>query len=488
MANLLINNFWGWIWDDPFLLRTGECLDMDWIDIITTPRKISGRQTFADRTYWTLVWTFSDTLNYVTETIDGTVQSYATLTYAWSATLTAIVAGADIHISMWSNLSDYNSSTNPEWIRHIFFTYDWVNNYIKIVRKNSWSYIQEWASISTSTLLPVTTRTTAVCYLWEWSLLFSRGNKIYELNPTTPAVPSTTPKVTLPLWAVVKKIFYFGWLVQFVYTIGSNTYIQGCSYDWTTFKLNTYHDDTLGVQCLDAVLNNNTIYWISRTGVYTYTGTSQIAKKFTLTSNAKCSYNWGYLRIIDQNNFYEYWTDKPRYPSNLSKTVLINLIKWVTEQSLITFEWSGKYYIDTPLARYKKSFYTLHPYTAGQFWVHKKWLGFRIGYMLPRNSYTDASVQATITVAIQTDDTYAVNTATFYTIDTISDKTKRYIDITPKIISDALWIAGYSEEFGWVKLKLTLNAWDPDATYGWFLFRKIGEVYDISYYHQEVEN
>jgi len=45
MAELLINN-WGGISDDPFLTRPGECLDMDGIDIRTTPRKIQALQSF----------------------------------------------------------------------------------------------------------------------------------------------------------------------------------------------------------------------------------------------------------------------------------------------------------------------------------------------------------------------------------------------------------------------------------------------------------
>ena len=132
MAELLINSWGGWIGDDPFLSRTGECLDMDGIDIRTTPRRITADTTNL-WTYSPQCMAYNDQLNHVTETIDGVVQSYFSHCAIGIANIDTLVAGASKHITVWSNILDYNVATNPEWIRHIFFTSDNSTNPIKIV-------------------------------------------------------------------------------------------------------------------------------------------------------------------------------------------------------------------------------------------------------------------------------------------------------------------------------------------------------------------
>ena len=136
MAELLINQ-WGWIGDDPFLVRENECIDMDWIDIRTTPRKIQCAPAFFG-TYASETAPYNDTLSYVTESIDWVLQSYWSHCYITTTNIDTLVAGADRHITVGSNLSDYNSTTNPEWVRHFFFTYDNATNPIKIITYVAW--------------------------------------------------------------------------------------------------------------------------------------------------------------------------------------------------------------------------------------------------------------------------------------------------------------------------------------------------------------
>ena len=165
----------------------------------------------------------------------------------------------------------------------------------------------------------------------------------------------------------------------------------------------------------------------------------------------------------------------------------------VTENYVITYwtmattpftTWFFQDWINTA---YKNSTYIFHPYTAGQFWINKKWLGIVFGYTLPRGSYTDPSIQCSITVAVQTYDMYASNPNTYTTIATITDKTKTSKDIMFTEISKALWDAGYSDEVSLFKIKLNLNAWDPFSAYGNTLFRKTPEVYDIYFTHEEIK-
>lgn len=86
---------------------------MDGIDIRTTPRKIQSALSFLG-TYASDTAPYNDTLNYVTETIDGVIQSYGSHCYSSFTNLDTLVAGADRHITVGSNLSDYNVTTNPE--------------------------------------------------------------------------------------------------------------------------------------------------------------------------------------------------------------------------------------------------------------------------------------------------------------------------------------------------------------------------------------
>lgn len=491
MVEMLINNWGWWIWDDPFLYRDWECLDMQDIDIRTTPRKISCDSAFFG-SYATETAPYNDTLYYATETVDWLVQSYGSHCYINSTNIDALVAWADMHITVGSNVSDYNSTTNPEGIRHIFFTYNNSTNQIKIVWYSGWTRAIIWSAINTSgwaapANIPALYRTTAVCYLWKGAIIFARGSKIYELNPET-AVLSTWAKIELPVGAVVKYITYQGWLINIVYTINNDTFIHGCTYDWTNYKLYPYADKTVGEKCLSAVANGAFINWISTTGIFLYNWTSQLVKKVTFTTWAVCSYNKWVLRIWDGTDFYEYGVQKPWYWNPLTKKTNPISIYWVTENYVLTFQsGANKFRQDSPSWAYKNSTYTTHPYTAWQFWITKKWLWLRIGYTLPRSTYTDSSIQCSITVAIQTYDMYASNTTTFVTIATITDKTKTSREIMFTEIAKLLWDAWYSEEFEYFRLKLTLNAWDPYAAYSNTLFRKTPEVYDIFLTHQEIK-
>lgn len=491
MANLLINNFGGWIGDDPFLSRTGECLDMDGIDIRTTPRKISSDETFL-WTYASISANYNDTLNYVTETANGIIQSYSAHCYINSTNIDALVAGADRHITVWSNNLDYNSTTNPEWVRHIFFTYDNATNPIKVVWYSGGVYAIIAPTASTSWWSApaniVSWRTTAVCYIWAWALLFARWNKIYEYNPSTQVV-SSGHKIELPLGAVVNNIYYYGWLIQIVYTIYNDTYIHGCSYQWSVYQLNTYAEKTSWEKCLSSTLSNNVIYWVSTGGIFAFTGTSQLVKKYSFSTDAICAYNKWILRIWDWTSFFEYWINKPGYWNPFTKKSSLLSIEWITETRIVTFSgWNFR--LDVSAWAYKQNnTYIIHPYTSWQFWIIKKWLWLRIWYTLPPvSSYTDSSILCSITVWIQTNETYVSNTVVFHTIATILDTNETYIDITPQMINKWLETAGFSSNFWWCKLKLTFNCWDPFAGYWNTLFRKTPEIFDISYYHTEIEN
>lgn len=495
MAELLINN-WGWISDDPFLTRPGECLDMDWIDIRTTPRKIQCSNAFL-WPYATITAPYNDTLTYVTETIDWLVQSYGAHCYINSTNIDSLVAWSDRHITVWSNASDYNSSTNPEWLRHFFFTYDNSTNPIKIVTYSGWVRANRTAVNTSWWASPaniVSNRCTAVCYLWKGAIIFARGNKIYEFNPDTETLTAGA-KIELEIGAVVKNLYYYNWQITIIYNIGNDCYIRNATYDGTTYKLTYYADINVWEKCLSSTSNRGIIYWISTSGIFQYSGQSQIVKSYTLSSSSICAYSKGILRIADWLNFYEYWVNKPNYGSPFTKIVSSLPIYWVTQTYVVTY-WTMAltpftvwFFQDSLNTLYKATnYYITAPYTAGQFAMQKKWLWIKIWYRFqPLSSYTTTSIQASITVAVQTDLIERVNSTTYVTVATITDLETNSLDIWLQQITTALQTAWYSPDFWYIRFKITLSAGDPFTWYGSVLFRKTPEVFDFYITHEEIK-
>ncbi len=495
MAELLINN-WGWIGDDPFLVRENECIDMDWIDIRTTPRKIQCAKSFFG-SYATNLFTGTDTSNYITETVDWIVQSYSSNCYIWSTTITSLVAGSDRHVTVGSNLSDYNITTNPEWVRHFFFTYDNSTNPIKEVWyvagvravlhtiNTSW-----WAAPADIT----SNRCTAVCSIWNGSIIFARGNKIYTINPSvaTPLVASGA-KIELEIGAVVQNLYYYNWQITIVYNIGNDCYIRNATYDGTTYKLTYYADINPGEKCISSTMSRGVIYWVSTSGIFQYSGQSQLVKAYTITTSALCSYNKWVLRIGDWSNFIEFGVNKPWYWTPLTKkSIPTGVIILVSENYIVTYQsWYNQYRLDNDLSSgfYKASnYYITAPYTAGQFAIKKAGLGFVIGHRFqPLSQYTTTTTQCSITVAIQTDLMERINSATYVTVETITDLESSKTIIGLNDIATALQTAGYSNNFGYIRFKITLNAWDPYVAYGSTLYRKTPELFDFYITHDELQ-
>jgi hypothetical protein len=190
-------------------------------------------------------------------------------------------------VTIGSNFSDYNATTNPDGVRHFFWTYDNSTNPIKIVTYSSGVRANRTA-VSTSTI--ENARTTAVCPLWKGAIIFSRNNKIYEFNPSTETL-SAGAKIELEIGAVVKNMYYYNGQITIVYNIGEDCYIRNATYDGTTYKLTYYADINIGEKCITSCMNRGSIYWISTSGIFQYAGQSQLVKAYKFTTNAVCAYN-----------------------------------------------------------------------------------------------------------------------------------------------------------------------------------------------------
>ena len=487
---MLINQ-WGWISDDAFLTRANECLDMDGIDIRTTPRKIQADFAFLG-TYAIDTAPYNDTLNYVTETLDWVVQSYGYHCYITTTNIDSLVAGADRHITVGSNFSDYNVTTNPEWIRHFFFTNNGSTNPIKIVARVAGVNANRTAVNTSGWASPaniVSNSCTAVCYLWKGSIIFARGNKIYEFNPDTETLTAGA-KIELEIGAVVKNLYYYNGQITIVYNIWNDCYIRNATYDGVIYKLTYYADINPGDKCLSSTINRWMLYWISTSGIFQYSGQSQLVKKYPFTSSAICAYSQWVLRIADTTNYYEYGVNKPGYGTPLTRMSMVLPMLWITSLYAITFQNGlNKFKLEDRRWAYKASnFYITAPYTAGQFGIQKKWLTIRIWYRFSRLlSYTTTTIQETITIQIQTDLMERVNSVNYLTIANITDLETNSLDIWFQQINKALQTNGYSCDFGYIRFKIILGAGDPYTAYGSTLFRKTPEVFDFYISHEEIK-
>jgi hypothetical protein len=236
-------------------------------------------------------------------------------------------------------------------------------------------------------------------------------------------------------------------------------------------------------------MNRGSIYWISTSGIFQYSGQSQLVKAYPFTTSAICAYNKWVLRIGDSTNFYEFGVNKPGNWSPLTRISTVLPIVWVTQIYTITFQ-SGlnKFKLDAPGAYKASNFYITAPYTAGQFGIQKKWLGIRIWYRFNRlAAYTTATIQETITIQIQTDLMERVNSGTYITIASIINLETNSLDIWFQKINAELQTAGYSCDFWYIRFKIILGAGDPYIAYGNTLFRKTPEVFDFYISHEEIK-
>ena len=138
---------------------------------------------------------------------------------------------------------------------------------------------------------------------------------------------------------------------------------------------------------------------------------------------------------------------------------------------------------------YKASnYYITAPYTAGQFGIKKAGLWVVLWHRFqPLSQYTTTTTQCSITVAIQTDLMERTNSATYVTVETITDLESSKTIIGLNDIATALQTAGHSNNFGYIRFKITLNAWDPYVAYGSTLYRKTPELFDIYISHEELQ-
>ncbi len=499
---MLINN-WGGIGNDEYLQSWSELFDARDIDF-SSSRVIRSNWAYNKGTSIRATASINTVRKY-TKNLYTSVISDSTDAKVWDGTtLRSIGYNSFSHQTIWYDTGVYNEATAQNVMRHFFFPYNgWVIAYSNYNGSTvSTISTSTYPRLNDNTLIPW-----ASCYLWKGAIIFSYGNGIHEVNPSPNTPTYNGEKVTLPIGSFVHNISYFNGQIFFVYTIegNSSTYIQGCSYDSVTYKLNNYITEIPGQECIGATTASNLIYWVSSNtiNVFDWQNNTILKKLYTRDwiddffyspsgwSENVCSFNDWFLRVTATNKIYFYWNKRTGFAKNL---VEMKLDSWYTALALwndwyaIISDWSNQR-ISTIWSNYNATSYvTTVPYTAGQYWRNKSGLYARIGYNLR------SSNGGSIKISITTDSIIRANLwldeyADYVDIVTISDATKTYYDITTNMISQALQTAWYSNEWALIKLKITLtNGWSTTGDNWETRYLYTPEVFDIYINHEEVKN
>lgn len=500
MAEMLINN-WGWIGNDEYLQSGSELFDARDIDF-SSSRLIRSNWAYSKGTSIRTTWTWF--LRKYSKNLYSHVLSYSDDAKIWDGwTLRSIGYNSYSHQTVWYGNGTYNEVTAQNEMRHFFFPYNAGRIVYANFNGSSVSTINTstYPRLNDNSLIPW-----ASCYLWKWAMIFSCWNGIHELNPSPNTPIYNGEKVTLPIGSFVHNISYFNGQIFFVYTIDGNTstFIQGCSYDSVTYKLNNYITEIPWQECIGATTASNTIYWVSSNTINMFDGQSNtVIKKlytrdwindfFYSPSNGSenvCSYNDWFLRVLSTNKVYFYGNKRTGFAKNL---VEMKLDSWYVPLALGN-DWYAiisdgiNHRISLIWSNYnQKSYVVTVPYTAGQYGRNKEWLALRLGYNIKTTSGGSIKVSITTNNVIRTN-VPPEEYSQYVDIATITDSTKSYFDITNVMISKALWDAGYSSEWALMKLKIELTNWGiTTGDNGETRYLNSPEVFDLYIYHDEVK-
>ncbi len=256
-------------------------------------------------------------------------------------------------------------------------------------------------------------------YVVKGSLLFSYGNNIFSLNPSTTVPVYTKIEIELPEWAFVNFLRYYWGQLWIVYTKEgiNSTFIQWASYSGTAYTLNTYHVEVSWQKCIWACSDSWVIYWVSETSINVFDWSQNHIVKTLYEKNWTTGYfynpnsrqsrwvisyhDW-FIRVNWVWKYYLYWTKKPNTKKNMTEASL------TTGEQISCFSDWGKaivyhtgstkmYNCLTGYSMYN-SYIVTNPFTWGRLSQQKKSLRIRIGYNMKQSN------PWTIKVSIITDD------------------------------------------------------------------------------------
>ncbi len=503
MAESVIN-YWEGIGDDQYTQNWYEVFDAHNIDY-SSGRKITAIWTYTWQDWAELITGASSTglfnateVNWVTAL---SFSSWEAKVY-YSGTLNWIWYTSQNHITVGTDLSAYNETTNPKAMRHFFMPY----NAWRIVYANYNGSTVGTIDVSAIAKLNVTwAYPWAMEYVVKGSLLFSYGNNIFSLNPSTTVPVYTKIEIELPEWAFVNFLRYYWGQLWIVYTKEgiNSTFIQWASYSGTAYTLNTYHVEVSWQKCIWACSDSWVIYWVSETSINVFDWSQNHIVKTLYEKNWTTGYfynpnsrqsrwvisyhDW-FIRVNWVWKYYLYWTKKPNTKKNMTEASL------TTGEQISCFSDWGKaivyhtgstkmYNCLTGYSMYN-SYIVTNPFTWGRLSQQKKSLRIRIGYNMKQSN------PWTIKVSIITDDIIRSNSWEFYSdyveLATITDSSNTFYEIMPTTISSELWSAWYSDEFGLVKIRIDLY-W---AWLVWWLtetrYTNHPDLFDIYFTYEEI--
>lgn len=482
MAELLVNQ-WGWISDDSFLWNKGEFLDLTNIDVRDTARKMKMNTSIEWPTFLTCEskvtrWTMIQGI----ETTSGT----ATIKSNWSTTnsvylewtnKTSTISGWPTHNQKFERIEFAND-------QFFIFTNNTANNNIYVLNTNMGTLNATKDTIAGGQPnLP----TTASCPIYNDKIIYAKGNQIHEIDVASWVI-SATAKLTIPKNSVIKTLYFNNDSLYILSTLNNDTYCYIATFNGTSYTLR-YEKKLTGYVALKAIGDNGIIWVTTAEWIFQFNWDFQFVKAVTLTASQDIAYNKNILKIVNGNNYYEYWHTKPWYNNILTKRYTASTIAIVTKNYVWVEEASeDRMYLEWQTYYEANGTATTLPYMAWEFWMLKKGLSIRFGCQFPVYTYTGGATQASIVVSVQTDEMDR-NSAWFATVSTITDHSTRRVEIWLSQINTALWTAGYSSDFQYLKVKLQLNAGENVVILGGDTkYRVTPSIFDFIIKHDEIQN
>lgn len=482
MAEMLVNQ-WGWIADDSFLWNKGEFLDLTNIDVRDTARKMKMNTSIEWPTFFTC-WSKA--------TLWAMIQGIETT--SWLATIKSNGSNINsVHLEWTNKTSTISGGTtsNQKFERIEFandqffiFTNNTTNNNIFVLSTNMGTLNSTKDTIAWSQPnLPVT----ASCPIYNDKIIYSKWNQIHEIDVASWAI-SATAKLTLPKNSVIKLLYFNNDSLYVLSTLNNDTYCYIATFNGSAYTLR-YEKKLTGYTALKAIGDNGIIWVTTIEGIFQFNWDFQFVKAVTLTASQDIAYNKNILKIVNGNNYYEYGHTKPWYTNILTKRYNASSIAIVTKNYVGVEEASeDRMYLEWQTYYEANGSATTLPYMAGEYGMLKKGLFIRFGCQFPVYTYTGGATQASIVVSVQTDEMER-NSAWFATVSTITDHSTKRVEIGLTQINTALWTAGYSSDFQYLKVKLQLNAWENVTISGGDTkYRVTPSIFDFIIKHDEIKN
>ena len=458
-------SFWGGISDDDFVGTDLSVADMEWVDVQSNDRYATAQEAYIASSQVTA----SSTMTWVKRTDQWS--------FRWSTTETYNFLGNSITGTIWAGIQGMEAY--GYWTAQVNYFFGTSS-----IKKTNYNGTTLQATITTN--YP-SGETTAIG--WHvTNLLFAKSNKVYYVDTANDFV--STEAVTLMPGSVVKYIYSYSFDSTIIVAINQgNTFIYEVDFTGGTYNLVGKTPSILS-ECFDAVGEWYSLYWLSYEWVNQYQGgQSQLIRYFPLSAASRCGWDRGVI-FSDEWRVYRLGSTKPGraviLTSNSTTTSIIDIDRnsilcgasTVTNLNILS---GATKRLNTIITR---------PLDWTVYKDEKQDFNIEIWYLFDWGAYVNSATRQEIKVYVQTDGMELIDPDLYVSIwevidwDTVdSNWENKYgtLRIHPTIVADALWTAGYTSSYQYIRVKIEIKSGDEYAGNPWF-YRKAPKVFDVWLY------